>query len=76
MAGVKKAGGGGIASLFYQCPSTLLKHTHSTDPSIKHFHSGTLKDIFLFLKRLFNASEAGLRCKEERKEDEGEGEKK
>lgn len=63
-----------MVSLFYQCPSTLLKHTHSTDPSIKHFHSGTLKDVFLFLKRLFNASEAGVRCRKKRrrmKEKEG-----
>lgn len=63
MAGMRKAGGAGMVPLLYQCPSTLLKHTHPTDPSIKHFHSGTLKDVFLFLKRLFNASEAGLRCR-------------
>ena len=51
MDGMKKAGGGGMVSLLYQCPITLLKHTHSTDPSIKHFNSGTLKGVFLFLKK-------------------------
>lgn len=69
-----KAGGGGMVSLLYQCPSPLLKHTHFTDPSIKHFHSGTLKDVFLFLKRLFNASKDRLRCRKKgRRMEETEG---
>lgn len=49
MACMKKVGGGGMVSLLYQCPSILLKRTHSIEPSIKHFNSGTPKGVF-FLK--------------------------
>lgn len=37
--------------LLSQCPSTPLKLTHSTDPGIKRFNSGTLKGLFLVFKK-------------------------